>query len=223
MEGRARASENEGKEKLTNGQPKFLDMSRRVRSAKLCGHLEFMPCGTFRMVDDLGVSNHIPALYRRVTGKLSGFSWEYIGTALAIGEEDRRMSITRHHRFDLSGKGNAILAIRSHWLISDHHLVSKLTVYFSSPPMSAYNQSSRNSLPFREGALGPAEIRRECPQFRVLVIGKANAGKTTILRKVCNAKPDAKPIVYDGEGRKLIVDDAEGKKVKLADVCHADL
>ena len=91
--------------------------------------------------------------------------------------------------------------------------------------MPVDNQSSRNILPFREGALGPAEIRRECPQFRILVIGKANAGKTTILRKVCNAKPDAKPIVYDAEGERLIVKDAEGKRVKrdLADVCHANL
>jgi len=90
--------------------------------------------------------------------------------------------------------------------------------------MSA-DQSSSNALPFREGALGPEEIRRQCRQFRILVIGKANAGKTTILRKVCNVKPDAKPIVYDAEGEKLVVNDAEGKKVKrdLADVCHANL
>ena len=44
---------------------------------------------------------------------------------------------------------------------------------------------------------------RECPQFRILIIGKANAGKTMILRKVCNAKPDAKPIVYDAEGKEV--------------------
>jgi GTPase SAR1 family protein len=98
--------------------------------------------------------------------------------------------------------------------------------------MSVDNQSSSNALPLRDGAF---EIRRQCPQFRILVIGKANAGKTTILRKVCNAKPDAKPIVYDAGGRKIIVNDAErekpivndaeGKKVKrdLANVCHANL
>ena len=91
--------------------------------------------------------------------------------------------------------------------------------------MSVDNQSSSNALPFREGALGPEQIRDQCPQFRILVIGKANAGKTTILRKVCNAKPDEKPIIYDGKGKKLIVNDAEGKKVKrdLADVCHLNL
>jgi len=64
-------------------------------------------------------------------------------------------------------------------------------------------QSSGDTLPFRQGALDAAAIRRECPQFRVLIIGKANAGKTTILRKVCNAKPDAKPVIYDPEGKKV--------------------
>ena len=73
--------------------------------------------------------------------------------------------------------------------------------------MLAENQethSSSDAFPFREGALDPAAIRRECPQFRILVIGKANAGKTTILRKVCNATPDAKPIIYDAQGKKLV-------------------
>jgi stage III sporulation protein SpoIIIAA len=61
--------------------------------------------------------------------------------------------------------------------------------------------SSSDALPFREGARTAEQIRAECPQFRILIIGKANAGKTTILRKVCNAKPDEKPIVYDAEGK----------------------
>ena len=64
-------------------------------------------------------------------------------------------------------------------------------------------QSSGDALPFRRGALDAEAIRAECPQFRILIIGKANAGKTTILRKVCNAKPDAKPIVYDAEGKEV--------------------
>jgi GTPase SAR1 family protein len=65
--------------------------------------------------------------------------------------------------------------------------------------------SSIDSLPFRQGALDADAIRGECPQFRILIIGKANAGKTTILRKVCNAKSDAKPIVYDAEGNEVIL------------------
>jgi GTPase SAR1 family protein len=70
----------------------------------------------------------------------------------------------------------------------------------SAPKKAA--QSSRN-LPVRQGALSAEEIRAKCPQFRILIIGKANAGKTTILRKVCNANPDAKPIIYDAEGKEI--------------------
>jgi len=72
--------------------------------------------------------------------------------------------------------------------------------------MSAANEETQlsNYVPrFRQGALDAAQIRDECPQFRILVIGKANAGKTTILRKVCNAKPDEKPVIYDAEGNNI--------------------
>ena len=73
--------------------------------------------------------------------------------------------------------------------------------------MSAESEEAPYSidvLPFRQGALDAQQIRGECPQFRILIIGKANAGKTTILRKVCNAKADTKPIVYDAEGKEVI-------------------
>jgi ABC-type cobalamin/Fe3+-siderophores transport system ATPase subunit len=71
--------------------------------------------------------------------------------------------------------------------------------------MSARNKAAQSSSnpPVRQGALSAEQIRAACPQFRILIIGKANAGKTTILRKVCNAKPDAKPIVYDAEGKEI--------------------
>jgi len=71
--------------------------------------------------------------------------------------------------------------------------------------MSTANKKAQSSraLPVRQGALSAEEIHAECPKFRILIIGKANAGKTTILRKVCNAKPDARPIVYDTEGKEV--------------------
>jgi hypothetical protein len=71
--------------------------------------------------------------------------------------------------------------------------------------MSTANKEAQSSgdPPIRQGALSAEAIRAECPQFRILIIGKANAGKTTILRKVCNAKPDAKPIVYDAKGKEV--------------------
>ncbi|KDQ18699.1 hypothetical protein BOTBODRAFT_104023 [Botryobasidium botryosum FD-172 SS1] len=46
-----------------------------------------------------------------------------------------------------------------------------------------------------------AEIRRP-DQFRILIIGRPNAGKTTILRAVCGA--EGEPDVYDQVGNKLV-------------------
>ena len=43
----------------------------------------------------------------------------------------------------------------------------------------------------------------ECPYFRILVIGRANAGKTTILEKVCGVAQGTKPIIYDQNGELL--------------------
>ena len=41
-----------------------------------------------------------------------------------------------------------------------------------------------------------------CPHFRILVIGRANAGKTTILEKVCGVAKGTQPIIiYDKEGK----------------------
>ena len=43
--------------------------------------------------------------------------------------------------------------------------------------------------------------RFKCPYFRILVIGRANAGKTTILEKVCGADKGTEPIIYDKDGK----------------------
>jgi GTP-binding protein EngB required for normal cell division len=44
-------------------------------------------------------------------------------------------------------------------------------------------------------------IRDKAPRFRVLIIGRANAGKTTILQKVCNTVK--KPEIFDRKGKKI--------------------
>ncbi|KDQ62708.1 hypothetical protein JAAARDRAFT_122105 [Jaapia argillacea MUCL 33604] len=44
-------------------------------------------------------------------------------------------------------------------------------------------------------------LRRRYDQFRVLVMGKANAGKTTILQKVCNTTDQ--PKIYNSEGEEI--------------------
>jgi nucleoside-triphosphatase THEP1 len=45
------------------------------------------------------------------------------------------------------------------------------------------------------------DLRSKCKQFRILVIGRTGAGKTTILKKVCNSIDE--PEVYDQFGRKV--------------------
>ena len=42
-----------------------------------------------------------------------------------------------------------------------------------------------------------------CPHFRILVIGRANAGKTTILEKVCGVAKGTKSIIYDKDGKSV--------------------
>ncbi|KAI5986554.1 hypothetical protein EDC04DRAFT_2913285 [Pisolithus marmoratus] len=45
------------------------------------------------------------------------------------------------------------------------------------------------------------EYMKRIEKFRVLVIGRANAGKTTILQRVCNTVD--KPEIFDGNGNKI--------------------
>ncbi|KAG8956980.1 hypothetical protein FRC03_010649 [Tulasnella sp. 419] len=45
------------------------------------------------------------------------------------------------------------------------------------------------------------KIRQMCPRFRILIIGKANSGKTTILQKMCGTTDT--PVVIDKDGNKI--------------------
>jgi septin family protein len=45
------------------------------------------------------------------------------------------------------------------------------------------------------------DLRERIGRFRVLIVGRANAGKTTILQKVCNTTDD--PEIYDTKGKKV--------------------
>ncbi|KAJ6484718.1 hypothetical protein C8R45DRAFT_999130, partial [Mycena sanguinolenta] len=45
------------------------------------------------------------------------------------------------------------------------------------------------------------DVRSKISHFRILIIGRANAGKTTILKKVCNFVED--PEIYDTDGNKI--------------------
>jgi hypothetical protein len=46
-----------------------------------------------------------------------------------------------------------------------------------------------------------SDLRKMIGQFRVLIIGRRNAGKTTILRKVCDTTDN--PEIYDTNGKKV--------------------
>ena len=46
-----------------------------------------------------------------------------------------------------------------------------------------------------------AELRKKAGRFRILIIGRANSGKTTILQKIC--KTDENPDIFNSKGEKV--------------------
>ena len=64
--------------------------------------------------------------------------------------------------------------------------------------------SPENEIDWSLAAVDVAMLRDQyrCPHFRILVIGRANAGNTTILEKVCGVEKGTKPIIiHDKEGK----------------------
>ncbi|KAG1802477.1 GTP-binding protein [Suillus variegatus] len=49
--------------------------------------------------------------------------------------------------------------------------------------------------------MDPSKIREKIGRFRILIVGRANAGKTTILHRVCNTRDD--PEIYNSAGEKI--------------------
>jgi GTPase SAR1 family protein len=52
--------------------------------------------------------------------------------------------------------------------------------------------------------LSSEDLNHVCPRFRVLIIGRRNAGKTTILEKMTGSEVGAKPEICDKEGRLVV-------------------
>ncbi len=48
--------------------------------------------------------------------------------------------------------------------------------------------------------VSPKDLRRLCKRFRVLIIGRRNAGKTTILEKMTGSEEGAMPEIRNQEG-----------------------
>ncbi|KIO11996.1 hypothetical protein M404DRAFT_19820 [Pisolithus tinctorius Marx 270] len=73
------------------------------------------------------------------------------------------------------------------------------------PVPASTGEESSTSLPFRPLIrLDPAKAKKHVDRirrFRILVMGRANAGKTTILQRVCNTTDQ--PEIFNGEGQKV--------------------
>ncbi|KAG1747902.1 uncharacterized protein EDB91DRAFT_49360 [Suillus paluster] len=62
-----------------------------------------------------------------------------------------------------------------------------------------------------ETEMNPENLRKTIGRFRVLILGRANAGKTTILQKVCNTTEQ--PEIYNAKGEKIDAAVVEGSRL----------
>ncbi|KAI6139060.1 hypothetical protein BKA82DRAFT_4229569 [Pisolithus tinctorius] len=70
------------------------------------------------------------------------------------------------------------------------------------PQIEATPQGTASSgLAYRLNSEMAQEYMKNIERFRILVMGRANAGKTTILQRVCNSTE--KPEIFDGKGNKM--------------------
>ena len=69
-----------------------------------------------------------------------------------------------------------------------------LNFFLTQPSLPSSTTTMSNS--------NPSELRAKYTRFRILVIGRANAGKTTLLQRVCNTTED--PCLYDENNKNLV-------------------
>ena len=67
--------------------------------------------------------------------------------------------------------------------------------------MSSSNVESQGAEDIVRQQRRARDLRKRTKNFRVLIIGRANAGKTTILQRVCNTTEQ--PKIYNREGREV--------------------
>ncbi|KAF9468343.1 hypothetical protein BDZ94DRAFT_1232400 [Collybia nuda] len=87
---------------------------------------------------------------------------------------------------------------------ADHTLVSDLSSLRNTRKWPKSNQTPPRPQISSEYAkqAGRGGLAGGAGRFRILIVGKANAGKTTILKKICNTTDE--PEVYDSRGNKII-------------------
>ena len=76
-------------------------------------------------------------------------------------------------------------------------IYNNLTSNCSRESLAMSSTSSRPQLDAQQ----VQKLREIFTIFRILVIGRANAGKTTILRALCNATKE--PLIFDPTGKKV--------------------
>ena len=62
------------------------------------------------------------------------------------------------------------------------------------------NPSASSSAGNQEDPADP-QLRSMFKVLRILIVGRANAGKTTILQKLCNSTED--PMIFDSKGNQV--------------------
>jgi hypothetical protein len=94
-------------------------------------------------------------------------------------------------------------ALQSSRSPSSHELNCNACGLFSSIPLvPVFHQWLRNLCTASHDKPSSAQdVRAKFKRFRILVVGRANAGKTTLLRKVYNAT--GKPEIFDGKGNEV--------------------
>ncbi|KAG1727214.1 hypothetical protein EDB19DRAFT_2028264 [Suillus lakei] len=80
-----------------------------------------------------------------------------------------------------------------------------------SPPPSPPNVTSSNRESHLPSTVDSSKIRKKIGRFRIFIIGRVNAGKTTILQKVCNTQDN--PEIYNSAGEKCGLHDIENEMV----------
>ncbi len=68
-----------------------------------------------------------------------------------------------------------------------------------------------------EDGPGLLQIREKYRHFRILVIGRANAGKTTLLKRVCNTTDE--PSIYDEQKKNLVCSNLLSAKLQTSTDC----
>ena len=67
--------------------------------------------------------------------------------------------------------------------------------------MSLSNNEFQGAEDIKEQQLQVQNVRALTTRFRVLIVGRANAGKTTILQRVCNTTEQ--PEIFNRKGHKV--------------------